>query len=59
MSALSDTKPDLDSKEALEAEVRISTTYEHGTGRQPFNEAQTKALLKKLDWHMIPYLSLL
>lgn len=55
----SDTKPELDPKEALGAEVPINTTYEHGAGRQPFNEAQTKALLKKLDWHMIPYLSLL
>lgn len=24
-----------------------------------FNERQTKALLRKLDWHLVPFLSLL
>ena len=60
-SSLSDTKSNIEKKEALGTDVPVISTYEHGAvdGPAPFSAAQTKALLRKLDWHMIPYLSLL
>jgi hypothetical protein len=50
------------SEEKKSGEFVVSTTPDLSTGEvesQGFDHAATKKLLRKLDWHVIPFMSLI
>ena len=65
----SDTSMDFDPKSTLKQEIELSdgtVSTPTGTNTPPefseppqFDQARTKTLLRKLDWHLVPFLSLL
>jgi hypothetical protein len=56
----SDTSVDLDISKSEKAELEVSPTIPPSTDDGPHFDAQrTKALLRKLDWHLVPFLALL
>jgi hypothetical protein len=61
----SETSVDLDVKvrgQQIEVSEKIPsspTVPELGTAAPQFDQARTKTLLRKLDWHLVPFLALL
>ena len=56
----SDTSMDLDNTKGHNAEVETSSHTQTSLDDVPhFDATRTKALLRKLDWHLVPFLSLL
>merc|ERR1712000_734710 len=56
----SDTSMDLDNTKGHNAEVETSSHTQTSLDDAPhFDATRTKALLRKLDWHLVPFLSLL
>jgi len=56
----SDTSMDLDNPKGANHEVEVSSNTQTSLDDGPHFDAQrTKKLLRKLDWHLVPFLSLL
>lgn len=54
----SDTSVDLDAKATSQIQEKVPPPAYNDDGPH-FDAARTKKLLRKLDWHLVPFLSLL